>query len=153
MNTIETNKKSSELMQVTDIKDVSKVDLWWAKEGVDQIETWWIKEKLKNMEEKIRPYKGISKDLSTLQDFIYKQSWWKRNLGNKEGTISYKNNKWEDCLLAMSTRFYWYPLKESRSISIKEWDKFLKLNWGISKITDGDGRWSSEHYYLTKEKI
>ena len=92
MTTIETNKKSSELMQVTDIKDVSKVDLWWAKEVVDQIETWWIKEKLKNMEEKIRPYKGISKDLSTLQDFIYKQSWWKRNLGNKEGTISYKNN-------------------------------------------------------------
>ena len=28
----------------------------------------------------------------------------------------------------------------------------MKLNWGISKITDGDGRWSSEHYYLTDEK-
>lgn len=47
MVTIETSKESSELTQIQDIKDASKVDLSWVETVVDQVETWWKKWKEK----------------------------------------------------------------------------------------------------------
>ena len=50
MATIETNKKSSEITQITDIKDASKFDLSWAEKALEQKEIWWKKWKEEAMQ-------------------------------------------------------------------------------------------------------
>lgn len=112
-----------------------------------------LKKEVKELRDELLPYREAYKKAENILDFIYKKDLknsseresfpyiWKR----KSWKLKYKDNEWNECIIQMSTKRFWTPAKNRRSLSIIEWKKVVTLNWDVEQV---NLTWSN-HFYVT----